>query len=96
MDMIAQGFIAALTVLWLLSYIGFRKVFGYAFAADVLITGGMIYMFAGSYAGMMTGVIAGLMISITLKVGARVFGKERLALARRKGRITPSLFWRKS
>lgn len=93
MDMITQGFIAALTVIWLLSYIGFRRVFGYAFIFDVVITGTFIWMFAGSYAGMMTGVIAGLMVSIFLRIGGKIFGRERLRVARRKGDILPSTYW---
>ena len=93
MDMITQGFIAALTMVWLLSYIGFRKVFAYAFLCDIIVTGLFIWMFAGSYAGMMTGVIAGLMVSIFLRVGGKIFGRERLRVARQKGDILPSTYW---
>ena len=96
MDMITQGMIAALTVLWLLSYVGFRRVFAYNAIVDLVITGGFVYMFAGSYAGMMTGVIAGLFVSITLKFGRAIFGAERLTLARRKGHVVPEFVWIRS
>ena len=96
MDMITQGAIAALTMMWLISYLPFRRVLGYAFIVDVLVTGTFIFMFAGSYAGMMTGVIAGLFVSMTLRVGKAVLGTERLTIARRKGRIVPSPVWVRS
>lgn len=95
MDMITQGFIAAITVLWLLHYVGLRRIFGYAAIVDIVVTAGFIWMFAGSYAGMMTGVIAGLMVSITLKVGRALFGYERAVLARRRNRVLPSFVWRR-
>lgn len=95
MDMITQGMIAAATVLWLLHYVGIRRVFGYNAIVDFVVTAGFIWMFAGSYAGMMTGVIAGLMVSITLKIGRAMFGYEKATFARRKGRIIPSFIWRR-
>lgn len=96
MDMITQGFIAAMTVLWILHYFGLRRVFGLAAVVDIIVTAGFIWMFAGSYAGMMTGVIAGLMVSITLKFGRALVGYERLRLMRRKGAILPSFVWVRS
>lgn len=96
MDMLTQGMIAAATVLWLLSYIGFRRVFAYNFVADLAITGGFVFMFAGSYAGMMTGVIAGLMVSAFLRFGRSLFGCERVRFIRRSGDILPSMVWVRS
>lgn len=93
MDMITQGFIAALTIVYLLSYFPMRRIFGYAFIFDIVITGGFIYMFAGSYAGMMTGVIAGLMVSMFLRLGGSLFGREQLAMRRRKGNVLPEPIW---
>lgn len=95
MDMITQGIIAAATVLWLLSYFGLRRIFGYAAVVDILVTAGFVWAFAGSYAGMMTGVIAGLLVSMVLKAGRALFGYERAVVARRRGRILPSLIWRR-
>jgi len=95
-DMIMQGFFAAATVLWLISYVGFRRAFAHAFILDVIVTSGMIYMFAGSYAGMMTGVIAGLMFSAFMRIGRRIMGIERLTLVRGYGRILPTPIWVRS
>jgi len=96
MDMLVQGFLAAATVLYLCSYIGFRRVFAHAFILDLVITGGFIWMFKGSYAGMMTGVIAGLMFSAFMRIGRRFFGVERPRLIRGYGRILPSVIWVRS
>ena len=96
MDMIMQGIIAAATVLYLVSYIGFRRVFAYAFVVDVVVTGGFIIMFAGSYAGMMTGVIAGLLFSVTMRTGRHLFGVEKPVLARARGCILPTVIWKRS
>lgn len=96
MDMLTQGFIAAVTVLWLLSYVGFRRIFPFAFVLDIAITGGFIWMFAGSYAGMMTGVIAGLIVSAFLRFGRLVLGAEKARLVRARGHIVPSLVWVRS
>lgn len=96
MDMLFQGAIAAATVLYLCSYIGFRRVFAFAFFLDLLVTAGFVWAFAGSYAGMMTGVIAGLMFSAFMRIGRRLFGVERLRLVRGYGRIIPSMIWVRS
>ena len=96
MDMIIQGLIAAATVLYLLTYVGIRRVFAHAFVVDILCTGGFVYMFAGSYAGMMTGLIAGLTLSIFLRIGRHLLGTERIAIRRRYGHILPSVFWVRS
>lgn len=96
MDMLLQGFIAAATVLYLCSYVGFRRVFAHAFVLDLLVTGGFIWMFKGSYAGMMTGVIAGLTFSAFMRIGRRLFGIERLRFIRGYGRILPNAVWVRS
>jgi regulation of enolase protein 1 (concanavalin A-like superfamily) len=96
MNMIVQGFIAAATVLWLMSYIGFRRIFAHAFVIDLVVTVGFVVAFAGSYAGMMTGVIAGLMVSMFIKAGRKLVGTERVRLVRRKGNIIPTFVWIRS
>lgn len=96
MDMITQGLIAAATIMWLLSYFNFRRLLGYAALLDIVITGGFMWMFAGSYAGMMTGLIAGLIVSISLRAGRKLFGVERLTFRRADGSIIPSLVWTRS
>jgi len=96
MDMIIQGLIAAATVLYLMSYIGFRRVFAFAFVVDTVVTLSLILAFAGSYAGMMTGVIAGLTFSMFMRIGRRLVGVERVRLVRGYGRIIPTMLWVRS
>ncbi len=96
MDMIVQGVLAAIMVLWLLSYLKFRRVFAYAGVFDIIITLGLMYAFRGSYAGLMTGVFAGIIVSATLKFGGRLFGTERVRVVRRSGHILPSMVWARS
>ncbi len=96
MDMIIQGLIAAATVLYLFSYFDVRKVLGFAMFVDVIVTAGFIYMFAGSYAGMMTGVIAGLIVSGALRIGRTLLGVKTPKFVRRTGNIIPSLVWVRS
>jgi hypothetical protein len=93
MDMIIQGAIAAATVLYLLSYLNFRRVFNYAFLVDAIVTGGFIFMFAGSYAGMMTGVIAGLIVSCCIRVGRATMGVEEPSIVRMQGELKPTVQW---
>lgn len=93
MDMIVQGIFAAIMVLWLLSYLGFRRVFAYAWAFDIIITLGLMYAFRGSYAGLMTGVFAGIIISTILKFGRYLFGTEHVRFIRGHGDIFPALVW---
>ncbi len=96
MDMIIQGIIAAATVLYLISYIGFRRVCAYLFIVDVVVTGGFVLMFAGSYAGMMTGIIAGLAFSMTMRGFRHVFGVEKPNLARARNHVLPTVVWIRS
>lgn len=96
MDMIIQGLIAAATVLYLFSYFDVRKVLNYAFIIDIVVTGGFIYMFAGSYAGMMTGVIAGLIVSGVLRIARTLMGVKSPRLVRRAGALIPTIVWTRS
>lgn len=93
MDMLTQGIFTALMVLWLLSYLGFRRVFAFAGVFDIIITLGMMYAFKGSYGGLMTGVFAGVIVSASLKFGGKLFGCERLRFIRKNGHLLPSPVW---
>lgn len=95
MDMFPQGIIAAITALWLLSYLGFRRVFGYAFIVDTALSLLFVIAFAGSYAGMMTGVIAAVIVSAVIRIGRSLFGYERLSLVRYEGEYVARPRWRR-
>jgi len=96
MDMLTQGIFTAVMLLWLLSYFPWRRVFAFAGVLDICITLGMMWMFRGSYAGMMTGVFAGVIVSATLKFGGRLFGTECPRIVRKTGALIPSVVWVRS
>lgn len=96
MDMLTQGFIAAVTLIWILSYFNLRRIFNYAMVVDVSCTALLVYMFSGSYAGMMTGVIGGMLISLFLRAGRATVGRETPKMIRRRGHILPSMVWVRS
>ena len=77
----------------LFGYIGFRKVAGYAIIVDVAVFALCIYMFQGTYAGMMTGILAGGIISVFLKLVIHTVGVERLKPVRYEGESVPRLRW---
>ena len=93
MDMLTQGFFAAVMILWLLTYLNLRRVFALAGWFDIVITLGLMYAFKGSYAGLMTGVFAGVIVSVVMKFGGKIMGTERLRLVRAKGKLLPSPTW---
>lgn len=66
----------ALSVIFLFTWIGLRRIYKCGMIADVVCFGGLTWMFAGTYAGMMTGVISALFISIFLR-GLRMFFKSQ-------------------
>ena len=70
----------AVCILLVAARFGLRRIAGYATVFDVVITATLMWMFTGTYAGMMTGIIAGGIISIFLNVTRRTLGVERVKL----------------
>ncbi len=83
----------AVAFIFLFSYFGFKKVAGYAVIVDIAVFALCIYLFKGTYAGMMTGIIAGICISVFLKSIRRTVGYEKLRLVRYKGKLVPEWEW---
>ncbi len=77
----------------LFGYIGFKKIAGYAVIVDIAVFALCIYMFMGTYAGMMTGILAGGIISLFLKAIIHTVGVQRLKPVRYEGDILPTLRW---
>lgn len=84
----------ALGFIFLFGYIGWKKVAGYAVFVDVAVFCLCIYLFQGTYAGMMTGIIASLMISVFLKTVRRTVGAERIHVKFTGMRGLPKCSWR--
>lgn len=72
---------------------GIRRIAGYATAFDVSITALLMYMFTGTYAGMMTGILAGGIISVFLNFTRRTLGVERLKLIKLPGERMARFRW---
>lgn len=77
----------ALAFIFLFSYIGFKKVAGYAWIVDIALFALLLYLFKGTYAGMMTGIMAGLMITAFLKVFRGTVGYSKLHISRDDWRV---------
>lgn len=91
--MIEAGLISALGFIIVLARFNLRRVAGYALLFDVLITSALVWMFLGTYAGMMTGLFAGVIVSLFLTSVQKTVGYERAKLIRRSGNIFPSVVW---
>ena len=57
-----------------------RKVLGYEVVFDIAITGGLAYLFVGTYSGMAAAMLAGLIVSVALSLLRRRLGYKRLVL----------------
>ena len=71
-----------------------KRIAGYALAWDVVITSILVWMFIGTYAGMVTGMLAGLIVSVFLTGVKKTVGAERLKLVRNENQAAPRLRWR--
>ncbi len=84
----------ALAFIFLFGYLGFRRVAGYAFIVDIGCFVLCVYMFQGTYAGMMTGIIAGLVISVFLKLIRWSIGYQVVALETSDKGLPTGLTWK--
>lgn len=80
--MFLTGIIAALGMLFLLFKFGIRKVITYDIFFDILITGFLLWSFAGTYSGMMAAMFGGMLVSIVLYVMKRTMRHEVFSLVK--------------
>ena len=92
--MLESALLTGIGVCWILSRMNLRRVAGYALFWDVMITGGLTFLFIGTYAGMVTGMAAGVFVSAFLTVVKRTAGAERLALIRKDGEAVAKVRWK--
>ena len=64
-------------VLFLFMWIGIRRVVRFGFLTDIIVHSVLIWMFYGTYDGMMTGVLAATFTSIFLQCARRFFRAQR-------------------
>ena len=92
--MLEAGVLTAIGVIWILSRLPLRRVAGYALQVDVIVTGALMWVFVGTYAGMVTGTLAGVIVSAFLTLVKRTVGAERLALVKKEGKKLPDVEWK--
>lgn len=91
--MVEAGLVTALGFIFILMRLNLRRVAGYAIIFDLAITLGLMWIFKGTYAGMMTGIFAGCVISAFLTLVRMTIGFERLELIRANGELSPRWRW---
>lgn len=91
--MIEAGLVSAFALFLLLARFNLRRICGYRTIVDIAATAIFVFMFMGTYAGMMTGILAGAAVSITLNILTKMYGYERAHFVRRQGELMPTLVW---
>jgi len=80
--MIFAGLLSALGLLFLLFKFGVRRIITYDIPLDIAVTGLLMYMFAGTYSGMIAAMFGGLVISVVLYIMKRTMRREELRLVK--------------
>lgn len=70
-----------------------RRIAGFGPLFDIGITLTLMWLFAGTYAGVVTGMIAGSIITLFLKGVRKTLGYEVPRFHRRRGQLLPRLRW---
>jgi hypothetical protein len=83
----------ALGFILMFGYVGYRRVAGYAFFVDIALGALTMWMFLGTYSGMIVGMLSSLVITVFLQIYRKLYGYERLKLVRKRGRLMPRLYW---
>lgn len=78
--MILAGLLTAFAFLILFYKIGFRRILHHDIIVDVVVTFFLMWIFAGTFAGMMAAIIGGLFVSIVLVVLKRTTPRERFGV----------------
>ncbi len=91
--MIEAGLISAVALFLVLARFNLRRICGYRTFVDVCATAAFVFVFIGTYAGMMTGILAGACVSLMLNIMTKLYGYERAHLVRMKGHLLPTLVW---
>ena len=92
--MLEAGLITAIGIIWLLCRFPLKRVAGYRRSLDIIISGGLAWLFVGTFAGMVTGLLAGVVVSAFLTIIAKVAGEEHLRATRYEGERIPRFRWK--
>jgi len=91
--MFEAAFGTAAMFIGLALYFDIRKVAGYAWLVDIAVFTLTLWMFHGTYAGMMTGIWAGLIFTVFMRLIRKCVGYKQLALRRKRGELLPTVQW---
>jgi hypothetical protein len=91
--MIFTGIISALGLLFLLFKFGIRRVISFDIPIDIGFTALLMFLFAGTFGGMMAAMIGGLIISVTLFVMKLTMTREELVWTKTKKFPYKKLRW---
>lgn len=80
--MILAGLISAVGLLFLLFKFGVRRVIAFDIPIDIGATALLMFLFAGTFGGMMAAMVGGLIISIVLFVMKKSMYREELKLVK--------------
>ena len=80
--MITAGLLSALGLLFLIFKFGVRRAISFDIPIDIAATGLLMFLFAGTFGGMMAAMVGGLIISITLFVMKRTMTREVLTVVK--------------
>ena len=91
--MITAGLISAAGLLFLLFKFGARRVITYDIPIDILTTSLLMFLFAGTFGGMMAAMVGGLIISVTLFAMKSTMTREELVWVKTKAFPYRKLRW---
>jgi len=78
--MIIAGLLTACAFLILLYKLNFKKVLQYDLVIDIAVTFFLMWIFAGTFAGMMAAIIGGLFVSIVLVLLKKTMPRQKLGV----------------
>ena len=82
--MILAGLLNACAFLILLYKLNLKRVLQYDLFVDVLVTFFLMWIFAGTFAGMMAAIIGGLFVSIVLVMLKKTMPRQKLGVVKTK------------
>jgi membrane protein CcdC involved in cytochrome C biogenesis len=82
--MIIAGLLSAAGLLFLIFKFGVRRAIAFDIPLDIVCTGLLMFLFAGTFAGMMAAMVGGLTISIILLILKKTMTREQLMFVKIK------------
>lgn len=93
MSMVLAGGLTVSALIVTMYRINIKRCLGYATTIDVIFSLSMLYMFHGTYSGIIAAASAALFMSLTLSVLVRLYGYERARVLRFHWMTLPSVEW---